>query len=288
MHTASAGRQVNPIFTSRGTRALSSARWTRMRIWMAQICRPSRRFCIMSISSWIQFRGETQRHCSSVTLTEVVYMEIWICRSVWLNGFCISGPENPEDRLAIESVSIKTIPARVTVSVKGLTGIHCIRTKSRLEIYGRTSDEDKTKAIWFRGPFANTLVVTDVECDLMGILVPAYSTFTTAAKWSNKRRLWPRNDLDYNSWIILHNLFDTYYKFYGILPPFQTLICIWDKFLNQQSAVQASTNLEMFKVNTFGNINYLCDLSGVLQAFLLSLRCDLCQTRETNGCFAIS
>ena len=61
----------------------------------------------------------------------------------------------------------------MTIWVKELTGIHVIRTKNRLEIYAKVQNDGK-KAIWFRGPFANSLIVTEVENDLMSILIPPY------------------------------------------------------------------------------------------------------------------
>jgi hypothetical protein len=95
--------------------------------------------------------------------------------SIWLNGFCVSGPSSPADRISFESIKVRSIPARLTISVKDLSGIHCIRTKSRLEIYAKTKEGD-TKSIWFRGDYATSLIVTEVENDLMSVLIPPYCT----------------------------------------------------------------------------------------------------------------
>ncbi|CAG7730145.1 unnamed protein product [Allacma fusca] len=118
--------------------------------------------------------NETNLPSRKVFLSYLPQLMNSLSGSIWLNGFCVNGPSSPKDRISFESIKVRSIPARLTISVKELSGIHCIRTKSRLEIYAKTKEGD-TKSIWFRGDYATSLIVTEVEDDLMSILVPPYS-----------------------------------------------------------------------------------------------------------------
>ena len=48
----------------------------------------------------------------------------YFLRSLWINGYCINGPADPDERILIESIRVRAIPARLeTFILKHMTNL---------------------------------------------------------------------------------------------------------------------------------------------------------------------